>query len=142
MRHLDYKGYSGTIEYSSQDGLLFGKVQGIRSLISYEGASGKELDEDFRSAIDEYLADCKEEAIKPEKAFKGSFNVRVSSDLHKQAALYALREKMSLNSFVAESIKYRLEQPTSKGRFVSTGSRKVVTGKSSSPKKVGRIVRK
>ena len=108
MKYLEYKGYTGTIEYSSEDNLLFGQVMGIRSLISYEGKTGKALERDFKAAVDQYLADCKEEGIKPEKAFKGSFNVRVSSDLHREAALYALQSKMSLNSLVAESIKYRL----------------------------------
>ncbi|MBR0459539.1 MAG: toxin-antitoxin system HicB family antitoxin, partial [Victivallales bacterium] len=27
---------------------------------------------------------------RPEKAYKGSFNIRISPELHKQAAIYAL----------------------------------------------------
>lgn len=34
MKHLNYKGYAGSIEYSREDNLFFGKVPGIRSLIS------------------------------------------------------------------------------------------------------------
>jgi len=34
-----YKGYVGSVDFSADDQLLFGKVQGIRSLISYEGKS-------------------------------------------------------------------------------------------------------
>ena len=30
MKNLEYKGYTGTIEYSNEDGLLFGKVLGIK----------------------------------------------------------------------------------------------------------------
>jgi len=80
MRNLEHKGYTGTIEYSKEDELLYGKVLGIKSLLSYEGSTGTELEEDFRGIIDEYLEECKEAEIKPEKPFKGSFNVRVSAE--------------------------------------------------------------
>ena len=70
-----YKGYVGSIEYTQEDGVLFGKVQGIRSLLSYEGSTIKKLVNDFHSVVDDYLADCEEEGVRPEKAYKGSFNV-------------------------------------------------------------------
>ena len=56
---MDYKGYTGSIEYSEEDGVLFGKVQGIRSLVSYEGTTAEELVRDFHEAVDEYLILCK-----------------------------------------------------------------------------------
>lgn len=59
MKHLEYKGYTGSIEYSKEDDLLYGKVLGIRGLISYEGRTGKELEKDFKEVIDNYLTDCK-----------------------------------------------------------------------------------
>jgi predicted HicB family RNase H-like nuclease len=108
MKHLEYKGYAGSIEYSKEDDLLYGKVLGIKALISYEGETGKELENDFKQAIDLYLSDCKKENVNPEKPFKGSFNIRISAELHKKAALLAIEEKMSLNNFVADSIKEKI----------------------------------
>jgi predicted HicB family RNase H-like nuclease len=61
MKYLEYKGYTGSIEYSPDDNLLYGKVLGIRGLISYEGDTGKALETDFREAINAYLADYKAE---------------------------------------------------------------------------------
>ena len=58
---LRYKGYVGSIEYSETDGVFFGKVLGIRSLISYEGNCAKELVEDFQGAVDDYLSLCERE---------------------------------------------------------------------------------
>jgi len=112
MKHLEYKGYTGSIEYSKDDDLLYGKVLGIKGLISYEGKTGKELEDDFKEAIDTYLAACKEEGITPDKPFKGSFNVRISAELHQKAALLAMDDKMSLNNFVAESIRERIFRET------------------------------
>ncbi len=108
MKYLEYKTYTGSIEYSRQDDLLYGKVLGIRALISYEGKTGHDLENDFNEAIEVYLSDCKNEGVESEKPFKGSFNVRVSSELHQKAALLAMQERKSLNSFVAESIRERI----------------------------------
>ena len=54
---LEYKGYYGSVEYSREDALLYGKVLGINSLIPYEGESVAELQQDFEGAVDDYL-DC------------------------------------------------------------------------------------
>ena len=108
MKYLEYKGYTGSIEYSKEDNLLYGKVLGVTSLISYEGETGQELEKDFRDAIDTYINLCNEEGIKPEKPYKGSFNVRLSPELHQKAALLAMEEKVSLNHLVAESIRERV----------------------------------
>jgi len=110
MKQLEYKGYTGSIEYSNEDELLFGNVLGINSLILYEGKTGKELEKDFKEAVDDYLLTCKEEGIKLEKPFKGNFNVRIPSELHQRATLLAMREKRSLNSFVAESIREKVSR--------------------------------
>lgn len=105
---MTYKGYIGSVEFSEEDGVFFGKVLGVRALISYEGTSAKELVDDFHVAVDEYLDLCDEQGTAPEKAYKGNFNVRVSPELHKRAAVYALNHGVSLNSFVEEAIRASL----------------------------------
>ncbi|KRM38827.1 HicB protein [Lactobacillus hamsteri DSM 5661 = JCM 6256] len=104
-RYLKYKGYEGSIEYSLDDGILFGKVQGIKSLISYEGVTIQELEKDFKGAIDDYLNSCKQNGNRPEKPFKGKFNVRISPKLHQELANYAANKHQSLNASVEEAIK-------------------------------------
>ena len=101
---MEYKGYVGTVEFSEQDAVLFGKVMGIRALISYEGESGKALLADFHSAVDEYLELCREQGIEPERAYKGSFNVRISPELHKMIAVRATEQQISLNNYVENAL--------------------------------------
>ena len=101
---MEYKGYIGSVEFSEKDNLFFGKVMGIRPLLSYEGTTAQELVADFHEAVDDYLALCREEGTEPETAYKGSFNVRISPELHKQAVIYAQGSQKSLNSFVEEAI--------------------------------------
>ena len=64
--NLSYKGYTGTVEWSEQDNLFFGKVKDIRSHILYEGKTIDELRDDFYDAIDFYLEDCEEHGDEPE----------------------------------------------------------------------------
>ncbi|MDE6603821.1 MAG: type II toxin-antitoxin system HicB family antitoxin [Lachnospiraceae bacterium] len=101
---LFYKNYNGTVEYSKEDDCLFGKVVGIKSLLSYEGNSVRELEQDFKNAIDEYLEDCKERNVVPEQPYKGTFNVRISPELHRNIAVYAIEHGKSLNAVVEEAI--------------------------------------
>lgn len=97
---MEYKGYIGSVEFSEEDGIFFGSVMGIRSLISYEGENAKELIRDFHGAVDAYLANCAEKQMEPERAYKGSFNIRISPELHKQLAVCAAAKQMSLNHFI------------------------------------------
>lgn len=46
---LSYKNYNGTVGYLKEDNCLFGKVIGIKLLLSYEGDSVKELEQDFQT---------------------------------------------------------------------------------------------
>ena len=105
---MEYKGYIGSVEFSENDGVFYGKVQGIRSLISYEGKNAKELVKDFHDSVDDYLSMCEEEGTEPEIAYKGSLNVRLGSDLHKKAAVYAMAHKQSLNSFIEEAVREKV----------------------------------
>ena len=101
---LEYKGYSGTVEYSAEDNVLYGKVIGIKALISYEGESIQTLREDFEGAVDDYLELCAEKGIEPEKSYKGSFNVRIAPSVHRDLALYAGSHHQTLNTTVEQAI--------------------------------------
>ena len=86
---MEYKGYIGSVEFSEEDGVFFGSVQGIRSLITYEGTNAKELVGDFHGAIDDYLEACAKEGAQPEIPYKGSLNVRFrNKENHRRAAIY------------------------------------------------------
>lgn len=101
---MEYKGYLGSVEFSEEDALFYGKVLGIRALVSYEGNNAQELIADFHGAVDDYLELCVQQGKEPERAYKGSFNVRISPELHKQAVVAAMSHNMTLNSFVESSI--------------------------------------
>lgn len=109
---MEYRDYVGSVEFSQEDALFYGKVMGIRSLISYEGTTAKELVDDFHGAVDDYLATCEAEHREPERAYKGSFNVRFSPQLHKEAAICAAAQQILLNSFVENAVKQYVASQT------------------------------
>lgn len=99
-----YKDYIGSVHYSTEDELFFGKIEGINDLISFEGSSVTELKAAFEEAVEDYLELCNLNGKEPEKTYKGSFNIRIRPELHKQAAQRAMIEGKSLNQYVEEAI--------------------------------------
>ncbi|NOT20452.1 MAG: type II toxin-antitoxin system HicB family antitoxin [Sideroxydans sp.] len=101
---LEHNGYQGSVEFSSEDKILYGKILFIDSLVMYHGESVNELDEAFRIAVNEYLAHCLKNNKEPNKPYCGGFNVRIGPELHKTAVQRAYVEGKSLNEFVKQSI--------------------------------------
>lgn len=108
---FEYKGYSGSIESSVKDRCFYGKVLFITDLVTYEGQTYDELEEAFRIMVDDYIATCAEIGKSPQRPFKGSFNVRVSPELHRQAAIVAHREGISLNELTSRAIDKYINAP-------------------------------
>ena len=102
---LEYKGYSGSVEFSAEDKRLFGKVLFVESLLMYSGESVAELESAFQETVDSYLAFCAETGRQPNKPYSGTFNVRTGEDLHRQSAMSGHKLGMSLNEFVIYSLK-------------------------------------
>ncbi|GHU78701.1 DNA repair protein HhH-GPD [Bacteroidia bacterium] len=106
---LTYKGFIGSVHFSADDNVFFGKVEGINDLITFEGETVKELTDAFHYMVDEHIRDCEKENLPIKKSYKGSFNIRLTPDLHQRAAISAKIHGNTLNSFVKEAIEHRLE---------------------------------
>lgn len=106
---LKYKDYIGTVEYSAQDGVLFGKIIGIGDLVLYEGSSVEELTKAFNEAVDDYTKTCSLVGKDPEKHYSGSFNVRVNPDIHRMLEIAAETHKTNLNNYVKVCIVEKLK---------------------------------
>lgn len=101
---LKYKGFIGSVKYSAEDKVLHGKIEGINDLISYEGHSVDALEQSFQEAVEDYVYLCEQAGKEPLKSFKGSFNVRINPELHRQAYMQATSRQQSLNDFVQKAI--------------------------------------
>ena len=99
---MTYKGYIGTVEYSEEDSCLFGRIAGIRDVISYEGESVAEIRKAFEEAVDDYLAHCATIGKEPNKPYSGRFVLRIDPAVHARIAARALVHGKSLNQYAAE----------------------------------------
>ncbi len=101
---LEYKGYHTKIEFDSVEFILRGKIEGINDLVDFECEDIKDLETEFHEAVDAYLEFCKEVGKDPDKEYKGTFNVRISPDLHKKLAIIAMKNGDTLNASVEKAI--------------------------------------
>lgn len=115
---LEYKGYYTKIEYSCEDKVLHGTIEGINDLVNFESDSIKNIEKEFHSAVDDYLAFCEAEGDEPNKPYSGKFNVRIKPELHRELALRAFKDDISLNQTVEKAIEKYLNTPQKKKRRV------------------------
>lgn len=122
---LQYKGYLGSVSYHAEDRVFFGKLEGIRDLVSFEGTDVETLESSFREAIDDYLSVCKEEGREPDKPYKGQFQVRVRPDIHRRLAMQAAQENTNLNAMAEAAFEEFLRLSTISRSTSSRARRKV-----------------
>ena len=94
--YLEYKGYRTRIEFDPAAKLLHGKIEGISDLVTFEN--------EFHTAVDDYLDFCKEIGKCPEKEYRGLFNVRIKPELHKKLAYEAFKSNVSINAIVESAL--------------------------------------
>lgn len=58
---MRYKEYIGSVHYSDEDQVIFGKLEYIESLVNYKGTHVKSLKQSFEKAVDDYFDLCKQE---------------------------------------------------------------------------------
>jgi predicted HicB family RNase H-like nuclease len=102
MNSMTYKGYTAKIEFDDRDNIFTGRILGVRSIISFHGETVGELRSEFELAINDYLNDCAERGITPEKAASGKLLLRVSPEIHSKALVIAQTTGKSLNQWVCD----------------------------------------
>ena len=105
---LEYKGFIGSVHFSTDDEVFFGRIEGLPDLVSFEGSTVKELKKAFEEAVSDYIEICKQQNKPVMKTLKGSFNVRINPDLHRKAYNASLVKGISLNQFVQKAIENQL----------------------------------
>ena len=103
---MQHSGYFGSVHFDDEDLFFHGKIEFIRASVSYEATTAKGLKKAFIDAVDDYLDLCSKEDIEPEKPFKGSLNVRLGPDLHRQIAIAAEQQNMSINRFISQTLSH------------------------------------
>jgi predicted HicB family RNase H-like nuclease len=101
---MRYKGFLGSVYFSPEDDCFHGRIEGIDDLVSFEGRSVDELKKSFREAVEDYLELCRTVGKTASRSYRGTFNVRVSPELHKKAVRKSISEGISLNRLVRRAL--------------------------------------
>ena len=104
MSSMTYKNYTARVEYDNRDDVFVGRVLGLQSILSFEGNSVEALKSAFEEAINDYLQECQEKGLTPEKPASGKLLLRLAPELHGQAMVAAKAAGKSLNQWVAEAL--------------------------------------
>lgn len=99
-----YKGYIGSLEFSVEDKCLFGKIEMINDLITYEAQTISDLEFEFQTSVDDYLVTCNEVGKDPDRPCSGSFNIRIGAELHRTACVVSIERGISLNELVKTAV--------------------------------------
>jgi predicted HicB family RNase H-like nuclease len=108
MKTFIHNQFQGSCEFSQKDYCLYGKILFIQDLVTYESETVPELEKAFQAAVDDYLETCNQVGKDPDRPFTGTFQIRVTPDAHRLAAMEAKIRDQSLNEWVGEAIELRL----------------------------------
>jgi predicted HicB family RNase H-like nuclease len=102
MNTMNHKGYTARVELDERDSIFVGRVLGLHAMISFHGETVAELRSEFETAIEEFLRDCKEQGVRPEKPASGKLMLRVPPEVHGAALVAAQAAGKSLNQWATE----------------------------------------
>ena len=109
---MTYKGYAAKIEFDETSKLLHGEVIGIRDVVTFQADSAADIENEFHTSVDDYLAFCRKRGESPEKPASGKFVVRVPPELHRRLSILAELEHTSLNSLVENALSTEADRRT------------------------------
>ena len=99
---MTYKGYTARIDFDGDDRIFFGRLAGIRDIITFHGETVDELEAAFKEAVDDYLETCVKLGEEPNKPYSGKLTLRIPPSVHAAIATAAETSGKSLNKWVAD----------------------------------------
>jgi predicted HicB family RNase H-like nuclease len=102
MNTMSHKGYTARVEFDERGNIFVGRVLGIRAMISFHGETVAELRGEFEGAVEDFVRECKEKGLKPEKPASGKLLLRVPPEVHGAALVAAQAAGKSLNQWATE----------------------------------------
>ncbi|HSR50879.1 MAG TPA: type II toxin-antitoxin system HicB family antitoxin [Acidobacteriota bacterium] len=100
---LEYKGYTGKVDFDDEAGLFHGEVLDTRDVITVRGTSVEDLETAFRDSVEDYLDFCRERGEEPDP-FSGRLMLRLPPELHRRVYVEAKREGKSINQWIADRL--------------------------------------
>jgi predicted HicB family RNase H-like nuclease len=108
---LSYRGFQASVDIKPLRKLLVGRVLGVSPALEFSGESVASLIDAFHRRIDAHIEACAKAKRPVRRAYSGTFQVRISPDLHRRAAEAASELGVPLTSdFVAAALTAYLDR--------------------------------
>jgi predicted HicB family RNase H-like nuclease len=104
MNTMTHGGYTARIEFDECDNVFVGRILGLRSIISFHGATVAQLRREFPAAVKDCLRDCEEQGVEPQRPASGKLLLRVPPEVHSRALVVAQANGKSLNQWATEAL--------------------------------------
>ena len=101
---LNYKGYTGVVQFDDDAMIFHGEVIGLRDVITFQGKTPVQIKKEFEISVDGYLDWCQELGQEPEKPYSGNIHLRLKPILHAKLAALAKNHNQSLNNYINETL--------------------------------------
>lgn len=106
---IQYKGYTGKVEFDDEADVFHGEVIGLCDVITFQGRTVDEVKAAFQDSVDDYLAFCAKRGEEPEIPFTGNFMIGIPPDLHRKVYIAAKKSGSSLNSWILQTLEQSTE---------------------------------
>lgn len=134
---MKYKGYTAVVELDEEQSVLFGRVIGLRDVITFQAESVAQAIEEFHHSVDSYLEYCTQRGERPEKPYSGQFMLRIDPSMHRELARWTEIEAISLNGLVEKLLASRLDGPGMRERAPANEPKN--SSRPSSPAQTGKL---
>lgn len=110
MNTMNHKGYTARIEFDEREGIFVGRVLGLRTIVGFHAETVRGLRRQMAVAIDEFLRNCEERGVRPEKPTSGKILLRVPPGIHGAALVAAAAAGKSLNQWAADVLEQAIHR--------------------------------
>lgn len=105
MRNImEINGYKAVIAYDPETELFRGEFLGLNGGADFYADNVSQLKQEGELSLKIFFEMCEEKGIEPFKQYSGKFNIRLSPELHKAAAIAATAENLSLNEWISRTL--------------------------------------
>jgi predicted HicB family RNase H-like nuclease len=116
IKELKFEGYQGMItEMDFESGMIHGEVLLTKDVVTFKAKNIKDLAEEFKASVADYLEFCREDGVTPNKPLKGELLVRCGEDIQAQiitliASKKLAGEKVSQNEWCKDALRAQLDR--------------------------------
>jgi predicted HicB family RNase H-like nuclease len=99
---MTYKGYTGFVEKDDEAGIWFGRVIGIKDVITFKAETLEQAREEFEISVDDYLEFCQDLGEEPDPPFSGEVAFNTTPENYHNILFAAAKAGKSIDAWVDE----------------------------------------